>query len=58
MSSIPKGALLDPDGNPADSIYDLGKDGMFTGYKILIGAFYTGEGLVENLKTKTACLAL
>lgn len=58
MQRIPKGAFLDPDGNLADSCFDLGKDGMFTGYKILIGSFFKDGSFVENLKPKTVCLAL
>lgn len=56
-NSIPKSVLLDPDGNPANSVYDLGRDGMFTWYKVLIGAFYTGEDMLNHLN-KTAGLAL
>jgi len=40
INVLPKGCILDPDGNPADSSYDLGIDGMFTKFKILIGVFY------------------
>lgn len=52
---MPKGCILDPDGNPADSSYDLGIDGMFTKFKILIGLFY--HGIEADLRS-TAMLAL
>jgi len=55
INVLPKGCILDPDGNPADSKYDLGLDGMFSKFKILIGAFYNPIDVDIH---KTAFLAL
>lgn len=53
INELPKNVILDPDGNPADSKFDLGKDGAFTKFSILIGAFSYYKDLEE-----TAMLAL
>ena len=34
--------------------YDLGKDGVFTKFTILIGCFYHGEGMIDDIKNVTA----
>ena len=36
--------IFDAFNNPAGTNWDLGKDGKFGNYKVIIGQFYTGEG--------------
>jgi hypothetical protein len=39
----------DRHGNPTNREYDLGRDGAFTGYRILIGQFYRSGDMTEPI---------
>jgi hypothetical protein len=54
-SNISDANAYDEYGNPTDREYDLGRDGAFIGYRILIGQFYTSGDMnapIEALKMK------
>lgn len=48
----------DKDGNPIGSIYDLGSDGGFSKFKIIIGKFYSEPGFSVNDLEQNAVKAL
>ncbi|CAF2129264.1 unnamed protein product [Rotaria magnacalcarata] len=51
-SNIEKAALYDKYGNPVGRAYDLGRDGSFTEYNILIGQLYLGGELSDEAMQK------
>ncbi len=40
-------AELDEFNNPIGTVYDLGVDGQYNDFSLLIGLFYAGEGLAD-----------
>lgn len=46
-------ATLDQYGNPVGGGFDLAKDGAFKDFRLLIGCFYLGEGLPQDLRSLT-----
>jgi len=55
QNNIDNANSYDQHGNPINREYDLGRDGAFIGYRILIGQFYTSGDMkepIEALKVK------
>lgn len=49
QSAIKEAHAYDQYGNPIDSEYDLGRDGAFHNYRILIGQFYTSGDMTDPI---------
>merc|ERR1712050_70494 len=46
-------AAFDQYGNPVGGGFDLAKDGAFKGFRLLIGCFYLGQGLPQDVASLT-----